>query len=87
MADHLGVARNTVSNWINGHGHKPPRDAYLRLWALRTGVPFKWLKYGEVTPEDDERSSTTGRYPRVPVTLRTPPAMKTPPTQIAAAAA
>lgn len=45
MADYLGVARNTISNWINGH--VAPSKQSLRLWALRTGVDFEWLQTGE----------------------------------------
>ena len=41
MADYLGVARNTVSNWINGRIQ--PSTQTLRLWALRCGVPYSWL--------------------------------------------
>lgn len=42
MADYLGVARNTVSTWINGR--IAPSVQTLRLWALKTGVPFEWLR-------------------------------------------
>ena len=72
MAGYLGVSRNTVSNWVNGHWATPPKRAYLRLWALRTGVPLEWLENGEVTPTNDEgtRAATTGRYPGNVVTLR-----------------
>lgn len=45
MADYLGVSRNSVGNWINGH--KEPGVAYVKLWALRTGVPYQWLAHGE----------------------------------------
>jgi len=41
MADYLGVARNTVSTWINGRIE--PSTQTLRLWALRTGVDYPWL--------------------------------------------
>ncbi len=41
MADYLGVARNTVSTWINGR--ITPSVQTLRLWALRTGVSYEWL--------------------------------------------
>jgi transcriptional regulator with XRE-family HTH domain len=41
MADYLGVARNTVSTWINGR--IAPSKQTLRLWALRTGVDYEWL--------------------------------------------
>jgi len=44
MADYLGVARNTVSTWINGR--ITPSKQTLRLWALRCGVPFEWLDSG-----------------------------------------
>jgi transcriptional regulator with XRE-family HTH domain len=41
MADELGVARSTVSRWCNDKGR--PTKGYLKLWALRTGVPLDWL--------------------------------------------
>jgi transcriptional regulator with XRE-family HTH domain len=41
MADHLGVARNTVSSWINGRIEPDKRT--LLLWASYTGVPYEWL--------------------------------------------
>lgn len=45
MADYLGVARNTASNWIGGR--VSPSKQSLRLWAMRTGVSFDWLLTGE----------------------------------------
>lgn len=45
MAEYLGVARNTVSTWINGKIR--PSTQTLRLWALRTGVPYEWLLNGD----------------------------------------
>lgn len=47
MAEYLGVARNTVGTWINGHIQ--PSTQTIRLWALRTGVPFEWLQTGKVS--------------------------------------
>ena len=41
MADYLGVSRNAVGTWINGRIE--PRTQTVRLWALRTGVPYAWL--------------------------------------------
>lgn len=41
IADYLGVARNTVSTWINGRNR--PSPATVRLWAMRCGVPYEWL--------------------------------------------
>ncbi len=49
MADYLGVARNTVSTWINGR-IEPSRQT-LRLWALRCGVSYDWLTTGTAAPE------------------------------------
>lgn len=45
MAEYLGVARNTVSTWINGRIE--PNRQTIRLWAMRTGVPFEWLSTGD----------------------------------------
>ncbi|MEX3644501.1 helix-turn-helix domain-containing protein, partial [Mycolicibacterium porcinum] len=50
MADYLDVSRNTISAWINGR--TPPSVQSIRLWALRTGVPYQWLKDGIVRPDD-----------------------------------
>jgi DNA-binding XRE family transcriptional regulator len=44
MADYLGVARSSVSNWINGRVE--PSTQTLRLWALRCGVDYGWLRDG-----------------------------------------
>jgi transcriptional regulator with XRE-family HTH domain len=51
MAEYLGVARTTVSNWINGR--IVPSKQSLRLWAIRTGVPFGWLETGRAPINDD----------------------------------
>lgn len=45
MADYLEVGRNTIGRYINGHTQ--PSGAVVRLWALRTGVPYGWLRDGE----------------------------------------
>lgn len=50
MADYLGVSRNTVGTWINGK--IDPSKQSVRLWALRTGVPFEWLLNGEIPSPD-----------------------------------
>ena len=44
IADYLGVARNTVSTWINGRIE--PSAQTLRLWAMVTGVNYRWLCHG-----------------------------------------
>jgi len=51
MAEYLGVSRNTVGSWINGH--IVPSKQTLRLWAMRTGVPFVWLETGQVVVDDN----------------------------------
>ena len=48
MADYLEVHRNTVSAWINGR--TPPGAQTIRLWAMRTGVPYRWLRDGVADP-------------------------------------
>ena len=62
MADYLDVTRGTVGNWINGRIH--PSTQTLRLWALRTGVPFKWLETGETptgnNPDGGETPTDNG---------------------------
>jgi transcriptional regulator with XRE-family HTH domain len=47
MASELGVSRSTVSRWVNDHG-ADPRIGYLKLWAMRCGVPLEWLLDGGV---------------------------------------
>jgi transcriptional regulator with XRE-family HTH domain len=42
MADELGVTRQTLTRWMSDIG-APPRSAYLKVWALRCGVPYAWL--------------------------------------------
>ncbi len=74
MADYLGVARNTVSNWINGR--IVPNKQSLRLWAMRTGVPLAWLETGEVVtgdggPETGMSNNVATRHGRTGGSLRT----------------
>lgn len=41
MGEEIGVSRSTISRWLNDRGE--PRIGYLKLWALRCGVPLGWL--------------------------------------------
>lgn len=50
-AEELGVNRNTIGNWINGH--ITPNVQSLYAIAAITGVPFEWLKTGKA-PSSDE---------------------------------
>lgn len=61
MADYLEVSRNTVGNWINGHAQ--PSGATVRLWALRTGVSYRWLRDGESPRQDGPDGG--GQLPRL----------------------
>lgn len=62
MAEYLDVERGTVSTWINGR--IGPKTQTLRLFALKTGVPFEWLRTGQVSgsngPDDGGTASTRG---------------------------
>lgn len=49
MADHLGIARHTVTNYLSGR--TTPTRSTLIAWALRTGVPLEWIEHG-VEPSD-----------------------------------
>ena len=42
MADELGVTPPTVSRYLLGK--ITPKRGDLKLWALRCGVPFEWLR-------------------------------------------
>jgi transcriptional regulator with XRE-family HTH domain len=49
MSADLGVSRTTISRWLNDRG-TPPRAAYVKQWALHTGVPYEWLSEGSPAP-------------------------------------
>lgn len=42
MAHELGVSRSTISRWMNDRG-TPPREIYVKRWAVVCGVPSDWL--------------------------------------------
>ena len=54
MAAYMEVHRNSVGAWLNRRSQ--PRPANVRLWAMRTGVPYQWLRDG-VWPEDQPEES------------------------------
>jgi transcriptional regulator with XRE-family HTH domain len=60
MAAEIGVSRQSVSGWLNGH--REPRIGFLKLWALRTGVPLSWLLEG-VEPAKSGLGSGNLRFP------------------------
>jgi len=47
LADEIGIGRNSVSNYENGH--TKPRRPVLQAWAMRTGVDYEWLVTGQAT--------------------------------------
>ena len=55
MAEYMGVARETVSTWLNGRNK--PATAAVKLWALRTGAPYEWIVNGFVKQETPPLSS------------------------------
>lgn len=46
MAEHLGVSRNTIGNYIADR--TPISDGYVRLWSQATEIPYWELKTGLV---------------------------------------
>lgn len=57
MADELEVARSTISNYLNGH--TKPKGLYLRIWALKTGVPLEWLETGNFPDTGETEKAPT----------------------------
>jgi len=62
MADYLGISRNTVGNYLGDRTRIP--QPTLTLWAMRTGVPKKWIETGTTSPHGDGGSpmSITNGY-------------------------
>jgi len=61
MAAYLDVEPATVSRWLNGK--KPVKGAYLKLWALKTGVPLQYLETGVVPTGDPDGGLVIDCYP------------------------
>lgn len=62
IADYLGVTRGTVSSWINGR--ITPSRQTLRLWALKCGVRYEWIKDGALCPEGSLARDSAGAKSR-----------------------
>lgn len=58
MAEELGVHPGTVSRWMNDR--EVPRRAFLRVWALRCGVPIDWLSGEEHSPHNPGQLCSQG---------------------------
>ena len=46
MCEVLGVSRSTLSRWMHDQG-QAPKAAFLKQWALATGVSYAWLETGK----------------------------------------
>lgn len=62
MAELLGVDRNTVGRYLNGH--TTPRLSVLRVWAMRTAVPLDWIRFGEAPTPPPTPETTRTRHRR-----------------------
>jgi transcriptional regulator with XRE-family HTH domain len=45
LAEYTGMSRAAIASYEQGTVQ--PRLGVLRLWAMRTGVPLDWLRYGD----------------------------------------
>lgn len=45
MADHLGINRNTVGNYLSGRTKRVPKAVRMQ-WAMLCGVDYRWLDTG-----------------------------------------
>ena len=74
MADYLGVSRNTIGRYLSGAA--PAKIQTLRLWAMRCGVSYEWLRSGvsEVNPDSDPGGVASNRctLPQATIVLGRP---------------
>lgn len=49
MAEHLGVSRQTIDNYIKGRTVIP--RGYLFAWADKCRIPFDWLAFGDAVTD------------------------------------
>jgi transcriptional regulator with XRE-family HTH domain len=45
MADYMGLSNSAIGLYETDA--RLPKLAVLRVWAVRTGVPLEWLRYGD----------------------------------------
>ena len=53
LAEATGISRSTIRNYESLTWNRPRNPAYLRLWAMATGVPLSWLQTGTVPGPGD----------------------------------
>jgi transcriptional regulator with XRE-family HTH domain len=61
LAGELEVSRGTVGNWM--HDRNQPQPVFLKLIALRCGVPYEWLRNGETRPFAGVEAATASSGP------------------------
>ena len=62
MAEFLGMHHNSVYGWTAGK--RVPKIGILRLWAMRTGVPYEWLLTGQASTNGPDDGPARQRAPR-----------------------
>lgn len=60
VAEYIGIRPETMSRYLSGKSKFP--TSALRLIALRTGVPFEWLKTGEPPSPGDGDGGSAVRH-------------------------
>jgi transcriptional regulator with XRE-family HTH domain len=60
LADELGVHARTISSYELDQ--TKPKKAFLRQWALHTGVPYGWLVDGQNFHPDGDNLLHSDRY-------------------------
>jgi transcriptional regulator with XRE-family HTH domain len=63
LADAIGVSRDTVGNYESRSWARKRSPAYIKAWALATGVDGQWLQTGisPIHPSGvSQRGNTTG---------------------------
>ena len=55
MAEYIEVHRIASTG---GDRRTQPRPANIRLWAIRCGIPYEWLRYG-TSPDESEQVNGT----------------------------
>ena len=68
FADHLGVSKNTVTNYeLEKTAPENMKTIVLKQWAMATGVDFDWLLNGDV-PDGGPESGEVGPTGLEPMT-------------------
>jgi transcriptional regulator with XRE-family HTH domain len=66
MAAYLEVHPNTIRNWTAGRT-RPPASA-VKLWAMRTGIPYEWFNPEVAQPDIPGHTRRPAGIPAQPAT-------------------